>query len=562
VTTAPFAWNWPDAGAGEHVLSARATMLSGQVLVSSQVKVTVHAGVAAAPVRPLAGLTGPPDNVPPRVFLSAPLTETRFESAELDLRGKADDNVRVAGVEYRLNDLPFQKASGNITWSAKVRLNPGENKLAVRAVDTAGNYSTELARTLYYALRVPLEVAVAGEGTIRSDQEDRLVEVGRKVNLQAQPVKGHVFAGWTGSLTNNAPEISFTMTEGLRLKALFLPNPYAALAGEFTGLITEQAGDVLKGVGLLHAAITERGDWSGRVWLGGETLTLSGVFGPTGVAVMTIPRAQAGPLRLALHVNLGGDADLITGSLDGGGASAGVIGDRHVFDGREARAPQSGQYTVVITTKDVEEGMALGDGFGAVSVDERGVARLTGMLGDGTPVKYEAAISRQGVWPVFIALRGGQGSLSGWIRFKQDDFGDMFGQLIWKRAAGTHETTLQLLGVAYLPPARGRAVLGRKEGVVALRGGDLPEALVENVRLESGARIAQTRRAPSELVLSVAPATGLFSGSFIHPLTGRPAEVQGAVLQRQALGAGVFVGPTNTGRVSFTFDLGVRAGGP
>jgi hypothetical protein len=97
--------------------------------------------------------------------------------------------------------------------------------------------------------------------------------------------------------------------------------------------------------------------------------------------------------------------------------------------------------------------------------------------------------------------------------------------------------------------------MDRKEGSAALRGGDLPEVLFEELRVEANHRIVPAKRSPREFVLTVAPATGLFGGSFIHPLTGKPVELQGALLQPQRLGVGLFLGPTNAGRVNFTFGL-------
>lgn len=558
VVSPPYLWNWPDVEAGTYTISARATLLSGLVIVSPQVRVTVHAAAAAAP-QPMPKAPGPPDHTPPRVFISAPLTETRFENAELELRGKADDDVRVAAVEWKLNDLPFQKASGTTSWSAGARLKPGENTLVVRAIDTAGNVSAEVTKTLTHVLRLPLDVSVAGEGTIRSDQEERLVEAGRKVALRAVPAPGHVFAGWTGSLTNSAPEISFVMTEGLRLKALFVPNPYAAMAGDFTGLVTERDGDSLRGVGLLEVSINDRGVWDGRLWLGDESHPVNGAFGPAGASLLTIARGGRMPWTLALKVDLGGDPDLITGTLSGGDLKADVIGDRRVYDGRSARAPQAGHYTLVMMSPDAAVGRTLGDGFGALNVDEKGMARLNGMLGDGTPVKFDAALSRHGIWPVFVSLYDGRGSLAGWVRFKHEETGDLFGRLVWRRpmpgGIGVAETTVSVLGARFQPPAKGQPVLARKEGMAALRGGDLPEPLVEWVRLGANQRVAPEKDSPSELALTIATDTGLFSGNFVHPLTGRLVSLQGAVLQPQKVGAGCFIGLTNAGRVSFTFDL-------
>lgn len=560
----PYSWIWADAPAGEHIMSARATLLSGKVVVSPQVTVRVAPAMVSAAPSPMPNPTGKPDNDPPRVFLIAPLTETEFESPGLDLRGKADDNAEVASVEYQLNDLPWQRASGTINWSAQVRLQAGENKLSIRAMDNAGNRSAELKRNFLYRLRLPLEVSVAGQGTVRSDQNDRLVEAGKPVTLRALPAKGHVFAGWTGSLTNPAPEITFVMREGLRLRAQFVASPFAELAGDFTGLVTQVEGEKLKGVGMLELTIQDRGGWSGKLSIAGEQHSVSGEFDALGMARVSINRGSKLPLGLDLKVDLRGNPELITGTVTEGLTRADMIGDRHVFDGREMRAPQAGQYTLVMAADSPEVGRTLGDGSGALTVDERGRVRFTGTLPDGTGVKFESTLSSQGVWPVFAALANGRGSLAGWVRFKEQAEGDLFGQFAWKRNSedGNSDIPVTVLGFRYEPPTKGRLALSREEGMTAVKGGDMIEPWVERVQLDAKQKITPVKRSGSELSLTIAPGSGLFTGSFLHPVTGRLVDVQGAVLQRQNLGTGCFLGPTNAGRLSFTFDLREAASGP
>ena len=53
----------------------------------------------------------------------------------------------------------------------------------------------------------------------------------------------------------------------------------------------------------------------------------------------------------------------------------------------------------------------------------------------------------------------------------------------------------------------------------------------------------------SNLTLKLTPKTGQFIGNFLHPVTGKAAKFQGAVLQLQTIGAGYFLGTNVSGNV-------------
>lgn len=67
------------------------------------------------------------------------------------------------------------------------------------------------------------------------------------------------------------------------------------------------------------------------------------------------------------------------------------------------------------------------------------------------------------------------------------------------------------------------------------------------------ARTLSPRLSPGadRLDLSIAVKTGLFSGSFVHPTSLEKTFFNGAVLQKQDTGGGLFRGPTEFGYVEF-----------
>jgi len=54
------------------------------------------------------------------------------------------------------------------------------------------------------------------------------------------------------------------------------------------------------------------------------------------------------------------------------------------------------------------------------------------------------------------------------------------------------------------------------------------------------------------VTLTIKPTTGLLSGRFIHPVTRRKVQFQGAVLPDENRAAGFFVGKTTAGALELT----------
>src|SRR4029077_6676500 len=89
----------------------------------------------------------------------------------------------------------------------------------------------------------PLTVGIAGSGTVSDGFAGTTQrEVGRAYKIVAKPAKGWLFESWSGGVTGSNATVSFTMTEGLALTANFIPNPFVAAAGGFTGLFA--SGDL------------------------------------------------------------------------------------------------------------------------------------------------------------------------------------------------------------------------------------------------------------------------------------------------------------------------------
>jgi hypothetical protein len=185
---------------------------------------------------------------------------------------------------------------------------------------------------------------------------------------------------------------------------------------------------------------------------------------------------------------------------------------------------------------------------------------LSGSLSDGTPVEFEGALLPDGRCPVYVPLYGGRGSLSGWLRFGGAEKGlDVQGQLAWFKPESPKDKIypqgfsrlLTSAGSRYQPPASGDGFLPFSNGVIALSEGNLPELQGNLVELDTRHRCKVVYANDPKFSLNLSPATGGFSGVFVHPVTKKTVPYQGVVLQKLGWGSGHFGGVDQSGLVFF-----------
>jgi hypothetical protein len=111
-----------------------------------------------------------------------------------------------------------------------------------------------------------------GDGSI-------LLQVGKTYAATAKGVDGSVFDGWSDAESNAltaASELTFTMQENLVLQAGFIPNPFAAIAGQYIGLFMPDDGNTVRNSGYASFSITTKGTFSGYLQIGATRHNLSG----------------------------------------------------------------------------------------------------------------------------------------------------------------------------------------------------------------------------------------------------------------------------------------------
>ncbi len=239
------------------------------------------------------------------------------------------------------------------------------------------------------------------------------------------------------------------------------------------------------------------------------------------------------------------------------------------------------EYTVLLKPTSTGAGIPQGTGWGLLTMSNTGALTLTGHLADGesfstsgamggnagdqflvsTPLTYAAA-----------STPGTPGSLSGAFNFVSTTgpyqsmaTGEIGGTLTWKKpqeSSGAYpaafQTSLQIYGSTYLPPATGRTVLpGFTRGAMQLSdGGTLSTStggqLVKNVTLNAANALKVTKVGKDKLKVTITPSTGVFNGTFEYPVAGgKPilTNFSGVLFQDQVNGGGYFLGPQGGGAV-------------
>jgi hypothetical protein len=116
---------------------------------------------------------------------------------------------------------------------------------------------------------------------------------------------------------------------------------------------------------------------------------------------------------LTVAVQLDFVRQAITGLVTDGQFVAQIAAYRNVFSPNNPSGNYQGNYAV--TLKGVKDRM--GDGRGTVAVDDSGNVTFLGQFADGTTLSQTSAVVRDGYWPFYAPLYGGNESFWAWNQF-------------------------------------------------------------------------------------------------------------------------------------------------
>ena len=172
----------------------------------------------------LVQVSGQADFAAPTNQIVAPVNGLLWSNASFTITGKAADNVGVSNVFYSLNGSPWTGAdstNGYTNWSAVVTLTPGTNTIQAYAIDYSGHVSLTNSARIIHILSAVLTVNVGPGGTVVTNYNGRLLQIGKVYSMTAKTNTGFGFAGWTGSIVTNTPKLTFVMDSNLVFNANF-----------------------------------------------------------------------------------------------------------------------------------------------------------------------------------------------------------------------------------------------------------------------------------------------------------------------------------------------------
>jgi hypothetical protein len=531
----------------------------------------------------------------PSVTIKAPPPNAVLTEFPTNLTGTAQGCAGVAAVYFQVNNGLVQIAEGINAWTITLAaddLVPGTNTVGVWCQDNQGGQSSKLSRQYIHQVLVPLAVVTNGMGKVTPVLNGKLLAVGRNSTLTATPATGQVFSNWvglsdSGGFTNTAPTLTFRMETNLVIQANFVTNPFIAAKGTYCGLFIEADGIKQESSGFFDLTLTDRGTYSARLTMGAAVYPFSGQFDLSGVTTQTValvgqrfdqlsggwfigtrPVLHAYPVSLttAGTLNLADSSDRLVGQVTRGtnGSLVDFVADlqanRPPAWNSANPCPYQGQYTLIVPGAADAAASPGGTGFGTVTVGVDGKLTFRGSLADNTTVSQTVRLSKEGLWPLYVPLYSGAGSILSWVSVSTNSSPfNLSGELSWIKPTNAivvgvnyyplgFTNLVPLEGSGYQPPGT-HAVLDFTNGEVIFTGGNLSAPFTNQVVL--GANNIVTNLSSNPLTLKINVSNGQFDGNFTAPGANKSTSFKGVVLQGQNFGAGFFLGTNQSGMVLF-----------
>jgi hypothetical protein len=405
-----------------------------------------------------------------------------------------------------------------------------------------------------------------GYGTIKHGVWPDQLVVGENYTVTAMPQADNLFSNWTGGTTtpysvlSTSSNYTFAMQSNLVVEANFVTNVFLAAQGTYRGLFAPASSSGQRGgySGSFLLSVTSGGLASGSLTLGNQSFSISGAFDIAGAAVMG-PQNQSAIEAVGMQLDF--SSQTVNGTVGYGPFLASLLGDRDVFSTAKPASDFESQYTLIIAGTNNPSAGPFGVSYATVKVDALGNITMTGSLADGTSISQTSVVSKDGYWPFYVSLYGGNGSLWGWNQFTNriiqtavrsdtpslglswNNFGNSSARALY--GSGFTNQEARLTGGLYVPTSTLPDALN-----ATLIGGNLPFGITNQVAISSSDVIALQNPLDetNKLELTVTKSTGLISGSFANPANPKQTiKVNGVILQGQTNAQGYFLGVSQSG---------------
>ena len=282
------------------------------------------------------------------------------------------------------------------------------------------------------------------------------------------------------SAQNSAGSSGSPVVMTLKVKAF----PAGAI-GAFEG-VAPRHDPLTNGIGgWLRLTSTRLASFSGSLRLGAKTYSLRGLWtiendGPPQSKV-TLKRGSANALEVTLTATP--DDKKITATISEADTSHTLSFD--LWRALESTPAEAGPYTLALPAPDHNDDAPHGDGFGGFRLTDKGAARGTLWLADGTRLTLAVPLLEGGRLRVWHSLYSGTGSLSGFLRVRASETHRLQDSLLsWFKKTQTRKTrsytngfaplNLTARGGLYPLPARNTALAGLARAELLFDHGGAP----------------------------------------------------------------------------------------
>ena len=317
----------------------------------------------------------------------------------------------------------------------------------------------------------------------------------------------------------------------------------AALIGTSTGLADRDPVNRNLGARLTWT-ITAQGSFTGTYSVGTIRTPFAGqaVVQDDGMNPVTAnceARFVIGDCRyiLAHQVSPGGQGSGTIMVNDINGNHVATVAER-AWPSLASPSDYTGRYTFALQVVGAPvSNVPQGYGFGSISVNSTGMASIAGQAGDGSVISASAPVDVEGKVVCYAPLYNGNGTIVALPKITPVD-GRITGPGSWNKLSaaalsnirlypsGWEVSTLLLEGSAYVPPDRGKVVMGLNyvagtpnAALMFASGGLMATPPAPDVDLSlNGAGVMDALgklKNPRSTTVAVSPATGSFNGSFV-----------------------------------------------
>jgi cyclophilin family peptidyl-prolyl cis-trans isomerase len=453
-------------------------------------------------------------------------------------------------------------APGNYTAVATVYNSAGESTLisenfSVLAHLTVATSSNLVVPPIYNASGTNTNMVVVSPqllGTVSlANSNGGYLTAGTPYTITAKPKTGYLFAYWVlNGVTNTSSTYSFSLTSDQTIIANFATNYFPKVAGTYDGLfIPPYTNAAPTNSGYFTMTVSSTGVASIKLSFPGKSVSynLTGMLPYFCSVDAELPGLDGNELILEFGIDVTNLAGSLTGYVyDYNGSWYGGLTAYKVATGLTAHsAVPPGRYTMTLpgfhTTNASEPG---GDGVATYSISAAGAVAVSGSLADATAFTQSTGVSSNGIWPLYVPLYPGAGSvhegvLIGWQTNGQAT--SFLGLSQWLKPAvaakaGTYydsgfDVELPTQTAAYVEPVAG------KHYQITFSGATL-SGTQTNTLTVSSAHLFTADAGQSNLKVTLTPATGAITGQFMTT-NNVIKKITGVFLNPTSGGSGYFL---------------------